>query len=129
MAQRLHGYAQRYPHVEVKLIEAIGWADSVAMLELCEIHLGQNLAHAVHQQMMACATSVSWPRLAGVLRLALLESLTGGCHERRPLSQAPAGKPCAASRNAHAGVRLRSFAFGGCRQASRFPDVDVRIPL
>jgi DNA-binding transcriptional LysR family regulator len=32
--------------VQVKLIEAIGWADIAAMLDRGEIHLGQNLAHA-----------------------------------------------------------------------------------
>jgi DNA-binding transcriptional LysR family regulator len=42
----LHSYAKRYPHVQVKLIEAIGWPDIAAMLDRGEIHLGQNLAHA-----------------------------------------------------------------------------------
>jgi len=41
----LHGYAKRYPYVQVKLIEAFG-ADTLAMLERGEVHLGQNLAHA-----------------------------------------------------------------------------------
>jgi len=39
----LHRYAQRYPNVQVKLIEAAG-RDTMTMLERREIHLGQNLA-------------------------------------------------------------------------------------
>lgn len=39
----LHRYAQRYPNVEVKVIEAAG-RDTMTMLERREIHLGQNLA-------------------------------------------------------------------------------------
>ncbi|NIK45989.1 LysR family transcriptional regulator [Variibacter gotjawalensis] len=39
-------YAKRYPDVQVKLIEAIG-ADTLAMLERGEVHLGQHMAHAV----------------------------------------------------------------------------------
>jgi DNA-binding transcriptional LysR family regulator len=42
----LHRYAERYPNVQVKLIEAIG-SDTLAMLERGEIHLGQQLVHAV----------------------------------------------------------------------------------
>jgi DNA-binding transcriptional LysR family regulator len=43
----LHRYAQSFPNVQVKLIEAIGWSDVRGMLERGEVHLGQNLAHAV----------------------------------------------------------------------------------
>jgi DNA-binding transcriptional LysR family regulator len=43
----LHRYAQRYPNVQVKLMEAIAWSDTLGMLERGEIHLGQNLLHAV----------------------------------------------------------------------------------
>lgn len=43
----LHRYAQRYPNVQVKLIEAIAWSDTLGMLERGEIHLGQNLLRAV----------------------------------------------------------------------------------
>jgi LysR family nitrogen assimilation transcriptional regulator len=42
----LHRYAERYPNVQVKLIEAIG-PDTLEMLERGEIHLGQNLLRAV----------------------------------------------------------------------------------
>lgn len=41
----LHRYAERYPDVQVKLVEAFG-AETLAMLERGEVHLGQNLAHA-----------------------------------------------------------------------------------
>ncbi len=43
LASFLHRYAERYPNVEVKLIEAAG-LDTLHMLERGEIHLGQNLA-------------------------------------------------------------------------------------
>src|SRR5882724_2021865 len=46
----LHKYAERYPNVEVKLIEAAG-VDTMAMLERGEIHLGQNLAHVVDPEL------------------------------------------------------------------------------
>jgi DNA-binding transcriptional LysR family regulator len=43
----LHHYSERFPGVEVKLIESIVWSDTLGMLERHEIHLGQNLLHAV----------------------------------------------------------------------------------
>lgn len=42
-----HVYAARYPKVELKVVEALGWSNTRAMLERGEIHLGQNLLHAV----------------------------------------------------------------------------------
>jgi DNA-binding transcriptional LysR family regulator len=42
----LHRYARRYPNVQVKLFEAAG-IEALSMLERGEIHLGQNLAHAI----------------------------------------------------------------------------------
>jgi DNA-binding transcriptional LysR family regulator len=42
----LHRYAQRYPNVQVKLIEAVG-PDVLAMLERGEIHLGISLLQSV----------------------------------------------------------------------------------
>lgn len=42
----LHRYAKRFPNVEVNVIEAAG-RESLAMLERGEIHLAQNLLHAV----------------------------------------------------------------------------------
>jgi DNA-binding transcriptional LysR family regulator len=47
ISEFLRRYAQHYPKVQVKLIEAIGWADIVGMLERGDIHLGQNLMRAV----------------------------------------------------------------------------------
>ncbi len=46
LSQFLHRYAQRFPNVEVKVIEAAGH-ESLAMLERGEIHLAQNLLHAI----------------------------------------------------------------------------------
>ena len=42
-----HRYTERYPGAQVKLTEAIGWSDIRDMLERGDIHLGQNLLHAV----------------------------------------------------------------------------------
>jgi DNA-binding transcriptional LysR family regulator len=47
LADFLHEYAGRYPNVRVKLIEVLGWPDTVGRLERGEIHLGQNLLRAV----------------------------------------------------------------------------------
>jgi DNA-binding transcriptional LysR family regulator len=47
ISEFLRLYVQHYPKVQVKLIEAIGWADIVGMLERGEVHLGQNLIRAV----------------------------------------------------------------------------------
>jgi DNA-binding transcriptional LysR family regulator len=43
----LQGYAQTFPKVQVKLVEAMGWTDVVAMFERGDIHLGLNLVGAV----------------------------------------------------------------------------------
>lgn len=43
----LNRYAERYPNVQVNLIEALGWPDILGMLERGDIHLGQNLLRAV----------------------------------------------------------------------------------
>ena len=47
LADFLHAYAGRYPDVQVKLVEALGWPDTAEMLERGEVHLGQNLLRAV----------------------------------------------------------------------------------
>lgn len=47
MSGFLHRFARRFPNVQVKLIEAIAWSDTLGMLERGEIHLGQNLLRAV----------------------------------------------------------------------------------
>jgi len=79
LSDYLHHYSQRYPNVQVKLVEAIGWADTQGMLERGEIHLGQNLLRAVQP---------------GDLRFAshLLEAidLLTSCNEPLPLDQAGA---------------------------------------
>lgn len=46
LAQFLHRYAKHFPNVAVKIIEA-GGRESLAMLERGDIHLSQNLLHAV----------------------------------------------------------------------------------
>jgi DNA-binding transcriptional LysR family regulator len=46
LSQFLHRYAERYPKVEVKISEGTG-SDILKLLERGEIHLGQNLLHAV----------------------------------------------------------------------------------
>ena len=43
----LHQFSARFPNVQVKLMEAIAWSDTLGMLERGEIHLGQNLLRAV----------------------------------------------------------------------------------
>jgi len=46
LSQFLHRYAQRYPRVEINIREGTG-SEILTMLERGEIHLGQNLLHAV----------------------------------------------------------------------------------
>jgi len=46
LSQFLHHYAERYPKVEVKISEGTG-SEILTLLERGEIHLGQNLLHAV----------------------------------------------------------------------------------
>jgi LysR family nitrogen assimilation transcriptional regulator len=46
LSQFLHRYAERYPKVEVKVREGTG-SEILAMLERGDVHLGQNLLHAV----------------------------------------------------------------------------------
>jgi DNA-binding transcriptional LysR family regulator len=46
LSQFLHRYAERYPKVEVKISEGTG-IEILTLLERGEIHLGQNLLHAV----------------------------------------------------------------------------------
>jgi len=43
----LHEFSARFPNVQVKLVEAIAWSDTLGMLERGEIHFGQNLLRAV----------------------------------------------------------------------------------
>jgi DNA-binding transcriptional LysR family regulator len=46
LSRFLHRYARRFPKVEVKVVEAAGRV-SLAMLERGEVHLAQNLLHAI----------------------------------------------------------------------------------
>ena len=46
LSRFLHRYAQRYPKVEVKISQGTG-SEILTLLERGEIHLGQNLLHAV----------------------------------------------------------------------------------
>ena len=46
LSQFLHRYAERYPNVQVKISEGTG-SEILTLLERGEIHLGQNLLHAV----------------------------------------------------------------------------------
>ena len=47
IAKFLHKYSQRFPNVQVRLMEAVSWSDTLSMLERGDIHLGQNLLRAV----------------------------------------------------------------------------------
>jgi DNA-binding transcriptional LysR family regulator len=47
LSQFLHRYAQRHPDVEVRMTEGSG-LEILGMLERGEVHLAQNLLHAVH---------------------------------------------------------------------------------
>jgi LysR family nitrogen assimilation transcriptional regulator len=47
VSEFLMRYGQRYPKVQVKLTEAIGWTDVAGMLERGELHLALNLLGAV----------------------------------------------------------------------------------
>jgi DNA-binding transcriptional LysR family regulator len=47
LSQFLHRYAQRYPNVEVRMTEGSG-LEILGMLERGEVHLAQNLLHAIH---------------------------------------------------------------------------------
>ncbi|MGY2986654.1 LysR family transcriptional regulator [Bradyrhizobium sp. USDA 4508] len=46
LSKFLHRYAERYPRVEIRIREGTG-SEILAMLERGEVHLGQNLLHAV----------------------------------------------------------------------------------
>lgn len=47
IADFLRRYARQFPKVQVKLVEVIGWADTVRMLELGDIQLGLSLVRAM----------------------------------------------------------------------------------
>ncbi|MBS0526256.1 MAG: LysR family transcriptional regulator [Proteobacteria bacterium] len=73
LSQFLHRYAERYPRVEVKLTEGTG-SEILTLLERGEVHLGQNLLHAVRLD----------ERHFGSLPLGSVE-LLAVCHPAMPL--------------------------------------------
>jgi LysR family nitrogen assimilation transcriptional regulator len=73
LAQFLLRYAQRYPQVQVKISEGTG-SDILTLLERGEIHLGQNLLHAVKLD----------ERYYGSVPLGSVE-LLAACHPAMPL--------------------------------------------
>jgi DNA-binding transcriptional LysR family regulator len=75
LSQFLHRYAERYPQVHVKISEGTG-SEILALLERGEIHLGQNLLHAVKLD----------ERHYGSLPLGSVE-LLAVCHPSMPLAR------------------------------------------
>src|SRR4029077_6101629 len=75
LAQFLHRYAERYPKVEVKISEGTG-SEILTLLDRGEIHLGQNLLHAVKLD----------ERHYGSLPLGSVE-LLAVCHPSVPLGR------------------------------------------
>src|ERR1700742_2206927 len=73
LSQFLHRYAERYPKVAVKISEGTG-SEILTLLERGEIHLGQNLLHAVKLD----------ERYYGSLPLGSVE-LLAVCHPSAPL--------------------------------------------
>jgi DNA-binding transcriptional LysR family regulator len=73
LSQFLHRYAKRYPKVEVKISEGTG-SEILTLLERGEIHLGQNLLHAVKLD----------ERHYGSISLGSVE-LLAVCHPATPL--------------------------------------------
>ena len=75
LSQFLHRYAERYPQVHVKISEGTG-SEILTLLERGEIHLGQNLLHAVRLD----------ERHYGSLPLGSVE-LLAVCHPSMPLGR------------------------------------------
>lgn len=75
LSQFLHRYAERYPQVQVRISEGTG-SEILTLLERGEIHLGQNLLHAVKLD----------ERHYGSLPLGSVE-LLAVCHPSMPLGQ------------------------------------------
>jgi LysR family nitrogen assimilation transcriptional regulator len=75
LSQFLHRYAERFPKVEVRIAEGTG-SEITRLLETGEIHLGQNLLHAVKLDQ----------RHFGSLALGSVE-LLAVCHPSLPLGQ------------------------------------------
>jgi LysR family nitrogen assimilation transcriptional regulator len=112
----VHVYRKRYPNVQVKLIEAIGWSDVQGMLERGEIHLGQNLLRAARP---------NDPRFASH-QLEPVE-LLAACHPRVALGR---GKAIDIERLASQPLLLLDTGFifrrsfdAACRLAGVEPDI------
>jgi LysR family nitrogen assimilation transcriptional regulator len=75
LSQFLHRYAERYPKVEVVITEGTG-SEILTLLERGEVHLGQNLLHAVKLNKRHFAS----------LPLGSVE-LLAACHPSLPLGQ------------------------------------------
>jgi LysR family nitrogen assimilation transcriptional regulator len=75
LSQFLHRYAERFPKVEVRIAEGTG-SEILRLLERGEIHLGQNLLHAVKLDQ----------RHFGSLGLGSVE-LLAVCHPSLPLGE------------------------------------------
>ena len=81
VAEFLTRYAEHYPKVQVKLSEAIGWAETAAMLERGEIHLGINLMRAVQpDDRTVCKLHTRAHRSAG--GLSFVDSARQGWKDR-----------------------------------------------
>ena len=75
LSQFLHRYAERFPKIEVRIAEGTG-SEILRLLESGEIHLGQNLLHAVKLD----------KRHFGSLALGSVE-LLAACHPSLPLGR------------------------------------------
>ena len=112
----LHRYAQRYPNVQVKLIEAVG-PEILAMLERGEIHLGQNLLHAVQPDDRRFA---SHPLRTGRLARRLPSAADARQRRRRSRSAASRLIRCLLL---DAGFVIRRTFDAACRLAGLKPNI------
>lgn len=115
LSQFLHRYAERYPKVQVKISEGTG-SEILTLLERGEIHLGQNLLHAVKLD----------ERHYGSLPLGSVE-LLAVCHPSMPLGH---GRTIEVARLAAFPLLLMDGGFGFRRAfdaASRMAALKPRI--
>ena len=115
MPEFLRRYAQRYPKVQVRLTEAIGWADTVRMLEHGEVQLGQNLMSAAGKDQRFA----SYPLEPIDLLAACRSTLTLGSDGRVEIAQL-APYPLLLLDNSY--VFRRNFD-AACRLAGLEPDI------
>jgi DNA-binding transcriptional LysR family regulator len=115
MPEFLRRYAQCYPKVQVRLTEAIGWADTVRMLEHGEVQLGQNLMSAAGKD----RRFASYPLEHIDLLAACRSTLTLGSDGRVEIAQL-APYPLLLLDNSY--VFRRNFD-AACRLAGLEPDI------